>query len=167
MSTDVRKSLVSLQRRQQFLYVGIFSLVTVMVWVSISLLLSQKSSQIPAALRKKASPLTPTINQQVLSNLEQKTGYSESELSNFTIYKLIITRDGSEQVVTIDTPDPRTLPPEGPAREPEPTPEPTPEPESSPTTDIDPAESASSSSEAADPNLEEPILGTDNPAINP
>lgn len=150
---ETKKQLLSLQRRQQMLYIGMFSLVTVMVWVAVNLFQSQKSTQISAELKKKALPLTPSLNQQVIQQIEDKRGFTTEELANFPIYKLILNRDGGEDLVTIDIPEPnlRSTPvPRATA-----TPIPLPEPEE---------ELESETSEEA---AEEPEVSDQTPEVSP
>lgn len=104
----------------------LFSLATVVIWVVISLITSQRKLGISPELQKLAQPLTPTLNQETLRQVEQKRFYSEGELSRFPIYKIISSPDGaSELVVTIDT-DTQTL---FPSSSPVPSPSPSPSPE--------------------------------------
>lgn len=104
---NVKTGLSELYQRQRLLQIGIFSLVTVIVWVGFSLIRSQQKTSISPELRKLAEPLTPSINEEVITELEGKRFYTAQELSAFPIYKIQVSVDGrSESVVTIDTPEP-------------------------------------------------------------
>lgn len=155
-----RKTLDQLKQRQRLLQILIFSLVTIAVWVGLSLFRTQRQTTISPELRGLAEPLTPTINQSILSELEQKRVYTSSELQNFPIYKFIVdTQTGSEQVVTIDV-EPTPSPTATPTPSPSPTPAPTPEPESEPAAEppaTNPADNI------VDPTVEEPGSGENTP----
>lgn len=92
----------SLLHRQQLLYVMVFTFMTVVIWVGISVATSQKTTQIDPNLKKLALPLNPSLNIQVIGALEEKQTFDQAELASFPIYKIILNRDGSEQVVTLD-----------------------------------------------------------------
>jgi hypothetical protein len=97
-----QKKLSGLRIKQQALYVMIFSFVTVVVWISGSLFRSQKRTGISPDLLQLAVPLSPTINVDVIDRIEQSTVYSDQELYDFQIYKLIKSKDGRiQQVVPI------------------------------------------------------------------
>lgn len=96
--------LTKLYRQQRLLQIGVFSLVTVMIWMGFGLLRSQRTTSITKELRDLALPLTPDIDTQVLQEIQQKRAYSENELSDFPIYKIIISEENQESsVVTIET----------------------------------------------------------------
>jgi hypothetical protein len=151
---ETKKQLISLQRRQQMMYIGMFSLVTVMVWVAVNLFQSQKTTQISPELKKKAQPLTPSINQQIIQQIEEKRGFSEEELANFPIYKLILNRDGGEDKVTIDTPEENLR--QTPVPRATATPLPLPEPESEPSPELEIQENSSPPEETAQPAEDAP-----------
>jgi hypothetical protein len=88
-----QKQLSHLRHRQEILAILIFSLVTCLVWVSLELMTSQRKTTVSAELMKLAQPLTPTINNQVLNELQQKRHYAEAELSSFPIYRVISAKE--------------------------------------------------------------------------
>lgn len=95
-------SLDSLQQRQIFMRLLIFSLITVMVWVFFSLFRTQQQTQIPPELLKLAEPLNPTIDLDTLNKIEQERGFSASDMQGFSIYR--IERDptsGQERISTV------------------------------------------------------------------
>lgn len=96
------RDLQGLKRNQYFLYFMIFSLVTIVIWVGIGLLSSQKKTQISPELKKLATPLNPNLDLQAVIELEGKKAYNATELRDFPIYKLLINKDGSQEVVTLD-----------------------------------------------------------------
>lgn len=108
--TNWQKQFANLRHKQQLMYILVFSLATVLVWISVSLFTSQKKTEIPPALLQLAKPLTPTINREVLGDLQTKRAYSASELQAFPIYKIITNKSGDAQKVTIDTPDEEDTP---------------------------------------------------------
>lgn len=82
------KELTSLRHGQQLLVILMFSLVTIVVWVSISLITSQTKTAIPTELQNLATPLNPSINTEVLTIIEQKRAYDPAQLTQFPIYSL-------------------------------------------------------------------------------
>jgi hypothetical protein len=103
MNLNFRDQLTALRKQQFLLGILVFSFVTVMVWAASSLFQTQRETKIDPALIKLARSLNPTINQEILSKIEEKRSFSAGELSNFPIYKLTITQEGTQQVSTIGT----------------------------------------------------------------
>jgi hypothetical protein len=105
----------NLKHRQAYLRIGIFSLVTVMIWVGYSIYHSQQQTVVSQDLQKHALPLNPNIDTTIVDRIENKKTYSEAELSNFTIYRRVQTSDGKDEIVTntgekISQPSPSTSP---------------------------------------------------------
>lgn len=99
----VKKDIKKLQTNRQFLAILILLFVALLFWVTVSLITSQTSERISAELTQLSRPLTPVIDTTVLDDIEGKRNYSESELSGFTIYKVLTSRDGrTERVVPIE-----------------------------------------------------------------
>ncbi|HEX7018152.1 MAG TPA: hypothetical protein VF209_04565 [Patescibacteria group bacterium] len=144
--TVAKATIANLRQKQSLLYLLLFSLATVMIWVVISLITSQQRPGISPELQQLAQPLTPTLNQDTLQKIESKQFYSESELSQFPIYKIITAPNGvDELVVTIDTDEASVFPP----RETQ-APSPSPTPEESPAQFDTPAASQSATSTATE-----------------
>lgn len=121
MSEVAKKRLSYLKNKQQLLYLMLFSLATVIIWVTISLITSQKKPGISPELQKLAIPLNPTLNQETLRKIEQKQYFSEDDLREFPIYKIITSSNGiDEKVVTIGTAEEDIFPTTPPAPSPEP-----------------------------------------------
>lgn len=97
-----QRQLVNIRQQQQLLYILVFSFATILIWVAIGLFSSQKKTGISAELQELAKPLNPTINRQVFDQLERERVFTASELSNFPIYKILLSKEGSEEVVTLD-----------------------------------------------------------------
>jgi hypothetical protein len=95
--TPFQQQLTGLYRKQHILGVLLFSLVTIVVWVSISLITSQRKTSISPELQKLAKPLTPTLNLEVVEQIEAKKKYSESELASFPIYRTLSSTDNRAQ----------------------------------------------------------------------
>lgn len=98
------RDLNKLYKRQTMLQILTFTMITIFIWVGFSIFRSQQKTAISAEQRKLASPLTPSINNQVLDELQAKTYYSESELEDFPIYQILVeeanTRKQTEQPTT-------------------------------------------------------------------
>lgn len=131
--TPGKRRINQLRQKQSLLYIMVFSLATVMVWVAISLVTSQKKTGISPELQKLALPLTPTLNQETLQKVERRTLFTESELARFPIYKLVTAANGvDERVVTIETAEEEVFARLAPSPSPEPSPSPTLTPSPSP-----------------------------------
>lgn len=110
-----KKDLAKLRSNKQFLTILVLLFVSTLFWITISLVSSQSKEEISKELTLLAKPLVPNIDKETLSRIEKKHSYSQEELSSFTIYKILTTRDGkTDKVVpleiTIDDIDPRATP---------------------------------------------------------
>lgn len=83
-----KQKLSNLRRNQYFLYIAIFSLVTIVVWIGGGLFFSRKTTGIDPAQQKLAVPLNPNIDVSVIQYLENQRVIPESELTSFPIYKI-------------------------------------------------------------------------------
>jgi hypothetical protein len=102
-----QRELGNLQHRQQLLYILLFSFATVVVWIGVSLLTSQRRTGIPPETLLLATPLNPTINTPLLEEIKGKRAYTEEELRLFPIYKVVVNRDGgADELVDISQPAP-------------------------------------------------------------
>lgn len=159
----IKRDIKKLKQNKLFLTILILLFVSMLFWIIISLVSSQSSEKIPAELTLISKPLTPVIDTEILSTIEQKRVYTQDELSGFTIYKVIVSRDGRTQTVvpievSIDDLEPKeeqnqakpikSLLNDEVTQEEEPTPEPT----------SQPSQSSDPSSETSNPT--ESSLGT-------
>ena len=78
-----------LRQRQQLLAILLFSLVAIIIWIVISLVTSQQTTAISAELRQMAEPLTPSLNTQIIEQIEQETYYPSEELRGFPVFRVI------------------------------------------------------------------------------
>lgn len=105
--TPFKEQLKSLQGNQKILGVFIFSLITVVIWISLSLVTSQTKTAISPESQALAKPLNPSINTDVLNSIEGKRIYETSELEDFPIYILLreggtaSVFDASDQTLTV------------------------------------------------------------------
>lgn len=95
----VKKDIKKLRQNKQFLAMLILLFVIMLFWIIISLISSQTSEKISPELQKLSKALTPAIDTIVFEDIAQKRQYSESELSAFTIFKVLTSRDGRTQRV--------------------------------------------------------------------
>lgn len=144
MADQTKKRLTGLRRNQQFLYIGIFTLVAVVVWVGGSLFQSQKKTGISSELQKMAVPLNPNINSQVIDRLEAKITYSAEELDSFEIFRVNIEAENRANagLQPVDTSEETGSLTE--VLEEQPSPEPETEPESEPTEEPNPEQAEAS-----------------------
>jgi hypothetical protein len=146
--TQVKKDLAKLRANKQFLTILVLLFVSVLFWITVSLISSQSKEEISNELTLLSKPLTPNIDKETLLRIKDKYSYSKEELSAFTIYKILTTRDGkTDKIVpleiTVEDIDPR------------PTPEPTSKSEnlgSLLSSDLDSSESAEQASPEAEAN---------------
>lgn len=116
----MKTQLSTLQRNQTFLKILIFTLVTVIIWVGMTLFRTQRSTEISPELIRLSEPLNPNINMAVIERVEQKRSFSPEELADFPIYSLFVSRTGEEQMVVFNASD-RSRRPAGAAAETPPT----------------------------------------------
>jgi len=113
--TQIKKDITKLKANKQFLTILVLLFVSIFFWITISLISSQSKEEISKELTILSRPLTPNIDKETLLKIKDKYSYSEEELSSFTIYKVLTTRDGKiDKVVpleiTIDDIDPKATP---------------------------------------------------------
>jgi hypothetical protein len=101
----MKTQLSSLQHKQTFLRIMIFTLVTVMIWVGITLFGTQRETGIKPELLVLAEPLNPNINTQVIERVEQKRYFSPEELADFPIYTFVVSKTGEESIVVVNAGD--------------------------------------------------------------
>lgn len=112
---NIKKDIKKLRTNKQFLTILILLFVSILFWVIIGLISSQSKEEVSKELTTLAKPLVPSIDKDTLLKIEEKHSYSDQDLSSFTIYKILTTRDGkTEKVVpleiTIDDIDPKPTP---------------------------------------------------------
>lgn len=95
----IKKDIKKLQQSKQFLTIMVLLFVVLFFWVTVSLITSQTSERVDPQLQVLSQPLTPVIDTEVFDTIAQKREYSQSELSAFTIFKVLVTRDGRTQRV--------------------------------------------------------------------
>jgi hypothetical protein len=88
--TVKQQRLGNLRRNQYVLYIVIFSLVTIVIWITGSLISSQKKTGIEPHLLELAKPLNPNLDQFVISRLESKRSINEDNLRSFQVFKVDI-----------------------------------------------------------------------------
>jgi len=108
----IKKDIKKLKQNKLFLTILILLFVSMLFWIIVSLIGSQNTEKISTELTLISKPLTPVIDTEIFDTLEQKRVYSQDELSGFTIYKVIVSRDGRTQAVvpievTIDDLEPQ------------------------------------------------------------
>lgn len=98
-----RADLTNLRNNQRFLSVTILLVVIIFFWVVVSIFKSQQNTTITTQQLKLAEPLTPTLDMITVESLRQKHYLEESELTNFTIYKLVsLGQEGAGRAIPIE-----------------------------------------------------------------
>ena len=101
---DIRQEIAGLRHNQYFLAILVLLFVSIIVWTSVSIVTSQKDTKVSPKLLQLAKPLSPSLKGEVIDQLEAKLTYSDEELAQFPIYKILVSQDGRQKkVVTIDT----------------------------------------------------------------
>jgi hypothetical protein len=96
---DIKK----LRQNKQFLSIMVLLFVVLLFWITVSLITSQATEKISPELQKISTPLVPVIDVTIFDKISAKRLYSEDDLSAFTIFKVLSSRDGkSERVVPIE-----------------------------------------------------------------
>jgi len=96
----MKSRLSSLQHSQALLRILVFSFFTVIVWIGFTLFQSQQQTGISPDLQLMAVPLNPNIDTQVIDRIQQKHFYTDQELSNFPIFRVVVDQGGVEHIVT-------------------------------------------------------------------
>jgi hypothetical protein len=89
------KFLETLKRREGLLRILMFTLVTVFCWIGFSIFLSQKRTKVPNDVQKYTIPLNPNIDRLTLSEIERRRSYSDQELQDFPIFRILSDENGS------------------------------------------------------------------------
>lgn len=108
-----KDTLNQMKHQQQFLAILVFAFIAIIIWTSASLISSQNTVALDKDLLKLSRPLTPTINQKVIQELQQKKVFLNSQLRDFPIYIIRKEKGQVEQVIELGS-------------EPEPSPSPSP-----------------------------------------
>lgn len=102
MKKTLRQDLEKLKTNRTFLIVLILLFVCAIFWTSLSLFSSQNDTKISTEQKKLAQPLNPNLDLRTISQLETKKYFSDVELSNFQIFKLITDGASASRVVPIE-----------------------------------------------------------------
>ncbi|MFZ1721425.1 MAG: hypothetical protein WAU07_02880 [Microgenomates group bacterium] len=102
--TTIANEFSKLKQNQKLLAILILFFVCTIAWTAASLFSSQTSSSISPKLLEISKPLNPVLNVDALSRIEAKKLYTDEELADFPIYKIVITESGrGERIVNINT----------------------------------------------------------------
>lgn len=89
--------LTTLKRSKDVLYIVILALVVALVWIVISVYHAAVKTSVPPNIQKLTTPLTPTIDIELLGTLSSRKTYTEEELASFPINRQIINEDGEAE----------------------------------------------------------------------
>jgi len=101
----MKSQLSQLQKKQTLLRIFIFTLVTIIVWVGVTLLRTQQETGIRPELNKKAEALNPNVSTETLDQIEQKRAFTDADLSDFPIYSIVTLKTGEQQLVVFSASD--------------------------------------------------------------
>lgn len=105
---------LNLLKRDQFaLGLLIFSLVTIMAWIGVSMYFTQRQPTLSPEIQFIAQPLNPNLDQDTVKKIEDETYYDPNTLTSFPIYVLykdktnsttrMVTLEEAKQLQTQDT----------------------------------------------------------------
>lgn len=103
-AAQFRSQIRNAKRSRILLIAGILLLVTVLSWVFISVFAVKDSSEASDRARALVTPLSPTLDIELLNSLRSKRVFTPEELASFTIYRIIKDRSGKESIIPTDTP---------------------------------------------------------------
>lgn len=83
------RKFVKLRQETKLLWILILAIVSVFFWILISIISPKKKQIISQQLRELAKPLTPTLDQEVLSSIPEKRYLPDGELESFSIFVLV------------------------------------------------------------------------------
>jgi len=88
MSASFQKQLGQLKKRKLFFVLLILVAVVAVIWIMTSIFTSGKHAEIDKEMETAREALEVNIDEELLSRLSQKKMFTETELSNFPIYRL-------------------------------------------------------------------------------
>ncbi len=89
MKNKNTKKFVKLRQETKLLWILILAIASVFFWIVVSILSPKKEQIISQQLRELAKPLTPTLDQGVLSSIPAKRYLLDEELESFSIFVLV------------------------------------------------------------------------------
>lgn len=148
MKNPFVQELERIKQSQQLLIIFLLLFILVFFWTIVSIFSVKNQERVSAELKTLAAPLSPNIDLETLDTIERKVTYSDAELADFPIYRILISRDGRSKFVvpidvTLDDIDPEQRP--APRTESEPTSSPQPSASPTPTQTPQPSESPQTS----------------------
>lgn len=96
--------LQSLRQNRVYLAIMALLLVSVLIWIFVSVMDAGDDTEVSSEAIKYAAPINPNLDVAVFDMIEQKRFFSDSELEDFPINRLIKDRSGNYQVIPYDTP---------------------------------------------------------------
>ncbi len=130
-NNGLHPDLEKLKQNKQLLVIFVLLLMCVIAWTVVTLFNSQKQSAISPELKNSAIPLVPTIDETVLNDLENEQTFSDDDLANFVIYRMVKTEGDNTVLLPLGTePSKNQTKTSSPSSTPSATPTPTPTPPS-------------------------------------
>jgi hypothetical protein len=95
--------LKKLKAGRQYMMMAVLGLAGLVVWMIAEVFTVYQKSPITADLRESAIPLTPVLDEVALREIQQRRAYSDEELADFTIYRVLQSdaNQGSEVVAPV------------------------------------------------------------------
>ena len=122
----IQAEVANIKRSRMMLTIFVLLFICVIFWTVVSLINTQNETAISPDLSKSATTLTPTINDSVLTQLEQEREFTDEELASFVIYRFISAEVGDAEVLLPLGEEPSSSPADTTTTRPTPTPTPAP-----------------------------------------
>ncbi len=107
----VKKQFAIMKHKKQLLTILSLLFICVIGWAVVSLFAAQQKTKIDSKFLKYATPLTANLDLETLNALESKRSFTESELTNFPIFRVYTDpKTREEKVISIDAPLPTPTP---------------------------------------------------------
>lgn len=109
----IQQQLQKFKQQKTVLALLIFTFIIILFWTVLSILESQRTVIVEKELIELSKPLTPRLDQEIFTTIEQKNWYQSQDLKEFEIYTLKENEQGGFRLGVV-------------GEESEPTPSPTP-----------------------------------------
>lgn len=88
-----------LRRRQDLLYILMFSLVTIIIWVGVTLFRPDTSQRVDPRLQELALPLNPNLDTTTLDLVSESPYFAPEDLNDFPIFTILV--EDQTRIVTL------------------------------------------------------------------
>jgi hypothetical protein len=101
MPNKFEKQLDKIRRQKKLLIALILFFVVILTWILVSIFATQARHAVSPELIKLAEPLVPSLNKQLLEDLQGRAYFTDEQLENFSIY-VVLSERGEDAGKVID-----------------------------------------------------------------